>query len=111
CLRAPPRADARAEVGPHRSGTGPQRAHAPDAVGGAAGGLPRPRRPHDQLLIFSISAESSGRRKLVRALSRQRPRIVIIPVIRSRNGADPAALITVFRMPSRRPCAGCPIVI
>ncbi len=30
---------------------GPQRAHAPDPVGGAAGSLPRPGRPHDQLLI------------------------------------------------------------
>src|SRR4051812_1237292 len=37
-------------MGSDRQRAGPQRAHAPDAFGGAAGVLPRPRRPHDQLL-------------------------------------------------------------
>ena len=35
--------------------SGPQRAHPPHAVGGAAGSLPRPGRPHDQLLILRDS--------------------------------------------------------
>ncbi len=48
-----PELTAGSEVGSDGTGAGPQRAHAPDAVGGAAGGLPRPRRPHDQLLISS----------------------------------------------------------
>ncbi len=43
-------ADAGPEVGPDRQRAGPQRAHPPDPVGGAAGVLPRSDRPHDQLL-------------------------------------------------------------
>ena len=42
------RAHPRAEVGPRRARARPQRAHPPDALRGAAGGVPRPRRPHDQ---------------------------------------------------------------
>ena len=49
-VRAAARADAGAEVGPDRHRAGPQRAHPPDHVRGAAGMLPRPGRPHDQLL-------------------------------------------------------------
>ena len=52
-LRAAARADPGAEVGPDRQRAGPQRAHPPDPVRGAAGVLPRSRRPHDQLLIES----------------------------------------------------------
>src|SRR2546423_13029432 len=44
------RADTGAEMGPARHRTGPKRPHPPDDVGSTAGMLPRPRRPHDQLL-------------------------------------------------------------
>ena len=49
-VRTAARADAGAEVGSDRQRAGPQRPHPPDAVRSAAGVLPRPRRPHDQLL-------------------------------------------------------------
>ncbi len=49
-VRAAARADAGAEVGSDGHRAGPQRAHPPDHVRGAAGMLPRPDRPHDQLL-------------------------------------------------------------
>ncbi len=72
CLGAAARAHARAEVGPHRPRGGAQRAHAPDAVGGRAGGLPRPRRPHDQPLTRISARRASTSSELV-AVASTRP--------------------------------------
>ena len=59
-LRTAARAHAGAEVGPDRQRARPQRPHASDAVGGASRVLPRPGRPHDQLLRAAIWVAGIG---------------------------------------------------